>query len=143
MMIWTFLTIVILSTIKTLFAPSIGFAAGMSFMTTFAATALGAVLGFVAFYYFSSQIMSYLNKRKNVKDREKQMRRARKIVNMKKKYPLWAFVFILPFTSIPIMAVIIKKFYSRDKRVFALSLVAAVAFAALGCVICSPIQLIN
>ena len=53
---------------------------------------------------------------------------------LKRKYPVWLFVFILPFMSIPVMAVIVKKFYGRDKKVTLLSYVATTLFALLGCV---------
>jgi len=141
-MIWKFITIVFFATFKTLFAPSIGFAGGMSFMMTWLATAIGAIIGFVVFYVFFAQIMAFLNKRRKPRNRQKQLRTARKIVTWKKKYPVWIFIFIIPFTSIPVMACIVRKFYNRDKVIFALSLVAATLFALLGCVICSPIQMI-
>lgn len=141
-MVWEFVTIVLLATFKTLFAPSLGFAVGMPFMVTWLATSIGAVLGFVVFYVFFAQIMAFINKRRKPGNRQKQLKTARKIVTWKRKYPIWIFVFILPFTSIPVMACIVKKFYNRDKVVFALSIVASVLFALLGCVICSPIQMI-
>ncbi len=130
------------ATVKTLFAPAVGFAAKMSYLSTFAATAIGGALGFMVFYFFSSQIMNYLNKRRKDNNRAKQLKKARKIVMMKKKYPMWLFVFILPFMSIPVMAVIVKKFYGRDKKVILLSYVATTLFALLGCVVCSPVSMI-
>jgi len=142
MMIWKFIIIVLLSTFKTLFAPSIGFASGLSFMTTWLATSIGAVVGFIVFYVFFAQIMMFINKRGKTKNRGKRLKTARKIVMWKRKFPVWIFVFILPFTSIPVMACIVRKFYNRNKMVFALSLVATVLFALLGCILCSPIQMI-
>lgn len=141
-MAWKFIIIVLLATFKTLFAPSIGFAVGMPFMVTWLATAIGAILGFVVFYTFFAQIMAFLNKRRKSGNRLKQLKTARRIVTWKRKYPVWIFIFLLPFTSIPVMACIVRKFYNRDKAAFALSLVAAALFALLGCVLCSPIQMI-
>lgn len=141
-MVWKFFSVVLLATVKTLFAPAVGFAAGMSYLSTFVATAIGGALGFMVFYFFSSQIMNYLNKRRKQDNRAKQLKKARKIVMMKKKYPMWLFVFILPFMSIPVMAVIVKKFYGRDKKVILLSYAATTLFALLGCVICSPVSMI-
>lgn len=133
-MVWKFFSVMLLATVKTLFAPTVGFAAGMSFIATFAATAAGGAIGFLVFYYFSSQIMKYLNKKVKPENCAKQLKKARKIVMLKRKYPVWLFVFILPFMSIPVMAVIVKKFYGRDKKVTLLSYVATTLFALLGCV---------
>ena len=141
-MVWKFFSVVLLATVKTLFAPAVGFAAGMPYLLIFAATAIGGALGFMVFYFFSSQIMNYLNKRRKQDNRAKQLKKARKIVMMKKKYPMWLFVFILPFMSIPVMAVIVKKFYGCDKKVILLSYAATTLFALLGCVICSPVSMI-
>ncbi|MCQ2322809.1 MAG: hypothetical protein MJZ47_04235 [Bacteroidales bacterium] len=141
-MVWKFFSVMLFATVKTLFAPAVGFAAGMPYLLIFAATAIGGALGFMVFYFFSSQIMNYLNKRRKQDNRAKQLKKARKIVMMKKKYPMWLFVFILPFMSIPVMAVIVKKFYGRDKKVILLSYAATTLFALLGCVICSPVSMI-
>lgn len=141
-MVWKFFSVMLFATVKTLFAPAVGFAAGMPYMLIFAATAIGGALGFMVFYFFSSQIMNYLNKRRKQDNRAKQLKKARKIVMMKRKYPVWLFVFILPFMSIPVMAVIVKKFYGRDKKVILLSYAATTLFALLGCVICSPVSMV-
>lgn len=133
-MVWKFFSVMLFATVKTLFAPSLGFAEGMPFLMTFTATAIGGVLGFMVFYFFSSQIMNYLNKRRKEDNRAKQLKKARKIVMMKRKYPMWLFIFILPFLSIPVMAVVVRKFYGRDRKVNVLSYCATILFALLGCV---------
>lgn len=133
-MVWKFFSVMLLATVKTLFAPSLGFAEGMPFFTTLTATAIGGVLGFMVFYFFSSQIMAYLNKKINTEKHPKKLEKARKIVMMKRKYPMWLFIFILPFLSIPVMAVIVRKFYGRDKKITMLSCLATILFALLGCV---------
>ncbi|MCQ2315646.1 MAG: hypothetical protein MJZ85_03015 [Bacteroidales bacterium] len=133
-MVWKFFSVMLLATVKTLFAPSLGFAEGMPFFMTFAATAIGGVAGFMVFYLFSSRIMVYLNKKRNMENRTKQLGKARKIIMMKKKYPMWLFIFILPFLSIPVMALVVRKFYGRDKKIIMLSYCATILFALLGCV---------
>lgn len=138
-MIWKIITVVLLSIVKTLFAPAAGFAAGLSFWTTFAASAMGAIIGFIIFYYFFGAIMNVLNKKRK-QPSAKNLRKARKIVEMKRKYPVWLFVPMLPVTSIPVMAVIVRKFFHHNKPVFALSLVVVTLFALVGCLIFSPIQ---
>ena len=139
-MFWKFFSVLLASTVKTLFAPAMGFAEGLSFVTTFAATAIGGIIGFVFFYYFFDTISNYLNKKRKKKISAKKIRTTRRIVMMKRKYPLWLFVFILPFTSIPVMAVVIRKFFKNNKPVFALSIVSVMIFALIGCLMFSPIQ---
>lgn len=139
-MIWKFLSVVLLATVKTLFAPAAGFAEGLSFGTTFAATAIGSIIGFLAFYFLFDVVSNFYYKNRKKTITAKQLRKARRIVMMRQKYPIWLFVFILPFTSIPVMAVIVRRFFNHNKPVFALSLVAVTLFALVGCFICSPIQ---
>ena len=140
-MFWKIVTVVLASIVKTFFAPAVGFAAGMSFGTTFAATFAGAISGFIIFYYLIGAIMNVLNK-KRVHPSAKNFRKAKKIVTMKKKYPIWLFVPMLPVLSIPVMAFVIRKFYHHNKPVFALSLVTVTLFALVGCLVFSPLQLL-
>lgn len=139
-MIWKIITLVLLATVKTLFAPAAGFAAGLSFWTTLAATAVGGIIGFVAFYFLFDVMSNFYYKNRKKTITAKQIRKARKIVMMRQRYPIWLFVFILPFTSIPVMAVIVRRFFNHNKPVFALSLVAVTLFALVGCLMFSPIQ---
>ena len=139
-MYWKILSVVLASMIKTFFAPSVGFAAGMSFGTTFAATATGAIFGFVLFYFLFDKISNLYYKNRKKEMTVKKIRRARKIVNMRQKYPVWLFVLLLPIMSIPVMAVIVRRFFHHNKPVFALSLLTVTLFALVGCLVFSPIQ---
>jgi len=139
-MFWKIISVILASTVKTLFAPAAGFAEGLSFGVTFIATALGGVIGFLFFYFFFDEISYRLNKNRKKNISAKQFKKARRIVTMRRKYPLWLFVFVLPFTSIPVMAVVIQRFFKHDKKVFALSLVVVTLFSLLGCLMFSPIQ---
>ena len=130
---------VLASLVKTFFAPTVGFAAGLSFAETFAATAVGAMSGFILFYFFFGALMNALN-RKRVHPSAKNLRKAKKIVMMKRKRPVWLFVPMLPALSIPVMALVIRKFFHKNKPVFALSLLTATLFALVGCLVFSPIQ---
>ena len=137
---WKFFSVLITATVKTLFAPAIGFAASMSFASTFVATAIGGIIGFVAFYFLFDLVSNFYYKNRKKTITAKQIRKAKRIVKMKRKYPVWLFVLILPFTSIPVMAVIVRRFFNHNKPVFALSLVAVTLFALVGCFMFSPIQ---
>ena len=126
--------------IKTFFAPTVGFAAGMSFGTTFAATAIGAIIGFVLFYFLFDKISNFYYKNRKKEMTAKKIRRARKIVTMRQKYPVWLFVLLLPIMSIPVMAIIVRRFFHHNKPVFALSIFTVIMFALVGCLVFSPIQ---
>lgn len=139
-MFWKVFSVIIASTVKTLFAPPIGFSAGLTFIETFLATATGGIIGFLVFYYFFGSMINMFYSSKKRTFSIKRIKNARKIVVFKRKYPIWLFVLILPITSIPVMAVIIRKFFHHNSGVFALSLVAVIIFALMGCLIFSPMQ---
>ena len=140
-MYWKIFSVVLASMIKTFFAPSIGFAAGLSFGTTFSATALGAMTGFTLFYFFCDIVLNIFYKKRKSHPTAKQLRKARKIVTFRKKYPVWLFLPILTIMSVPVMAVAVRKFYRHNKPVFALSLLTVTLFALVGCLVFSPLQL--
>lgn len=133
-------SVILVSMIKTFFAPAMGFAAGFSFGTTFAITACGAMGGFVVSYFFCDFIMKTLIRRKKTKITAQQLKKARKIVTFKRNHPVWLFVPSLPLVSIPIMALIVRKYFKNNKPVFALSLLTVTFFALAGCFAFSPIQ---
>ena len=137
---WKIFSVVLASMIKTFFAPTVGFAAGLSFGTTFAATSIGAIVGFVFFYFLFDKISNFYYKNRKKEMTAKKIRRARKIVTMRQKYPVWLFVLLLPIMSIPIMAIIVRRFFHHNKPVFALSIFTVIMFALVGCLVFSPIQ---
>ena len=61
-MFWKIFSVILAATVKTLFAPAMGFAVNLSFGTTFAATAVGGIIGFVFFYFsfFSQSAKAHL-----------------------------------------------------------------------------------
>lgn len=138
-MYWKIITVVLLSLVKTFYAPVAGFAAGLSFWVTFAATALGATVGFTLFYFLFDVILKHFYKKKPLPTAKK-LKKARKIVTFKRKYPVWLFLPMLPVMSIPVMAVVVRKFFRHNKPVFALSLLTVTLFALVGCLVFSPIQ---
>ena len=137
---WKIFSVFLTAAVKTLFAPAAGFAAGLSFGTILASTIAGALAGFLFFYFFFDIIFNQFYKNRKKRLTKKQIRRARKIILFQRKYPVWLFVLVLPITSIPVMAVIIRKFYHHNKRIFVLSLIAVALYALIGCLIFSPVQ---
>ena len=71
-----------------------------------------------------------------------QLKKSKKIITLKKKYPVWLFLTILPIMSIPVMAVVVRKLYRHNKPAFALSFLTVTLFALIGCLIFSPLQLL-
>ena len=139
-MFWKIFSVFLTASVKTLFAPAAGLAEGLSFGTTLAATIAGAIAGFIFFYFFFDIIFRQFYKNRKKRLTAKQVRRARKIILFQRKYPVWLFVLVLPITSVPVMAVIIRKFYHHNKPIFVLSLVAVSLYALIGCLIFSPVQ---
>lgn len=141
-MFWKIFSILIAAMVKTFFAPAAGFAEGLSFGTTFAATAIGGIIGFLFFYYFFDAMLRVFKKNAKNNPSPRRMKAARHIAKMRRKYPVWLFVLVLPITSIPVMAVIVRRYFRHDKQTFALSLLAVTLFAIVGCLVFSPIQLL-
>ena len=139
-MFWKIFSVFLTASVKTLFAPAAGMAEGLSFGTTLAATIAGAVVGFIFFYFFFDIIFYHFYKNRKKRLTKKQIRRARKIILFQRKYPVWLFVLVLPITSIPVMAVIIRKFYHNNKPIILLSIVSVALYAFIGCLIFSPVQ---
>lgn len=137
-MFWKIFSVILASTVKTLFAPAMGFAVNLSFGTTFVATMVGGIIGFIFFYYSFGLGFNFINKKKSPPT-EKRIKRARNIINFKKRYPVWLFVLVSPIMSIPVMAIVIRRFFNHNRGIFALSLVAVTIFALVGCLIFSPI----
>ena len=139
-MFWKIFSVFLTASVKTLFAPAAGMAEGLSFGVTLAATIAGAVFGFIFFYFFFDIILYHFYKNRTKRLTKKQIRRARKIILFQRKYPVWLFVLVLPITSIPVMAVIIRKFYHNNKPIILFSLVSVALYALIGCLIFSPMQ---
>ena len=131
-----FILIVLLATVKTLVSPPVAYAMGMTFWPAFLTIALGGVLGFAATFYLTDWIVKLRLKRKN----KSNLRKARKIVALKRKYKLGVFLLILPFFSIPVMAFIVRKFFGRARKTALASCFIIVFWCLFFCLVYSPIQ---
>lgn len=134
-----FFTVALVATVKTVFAPAIGFAANLSFGMTFSAVLFGACSSFIFFFYFFDLLMKKINKKLSGFRRAKKICQARKIITLKQRYPFWIFLFILPLFSMPVMSFIIRKFYCRDRVIFLYSLGIVVIWSFGICLIYSPL----
>lgn len=142
-MFWKIFSVFLTASVKTLFAPAAGLAEGLSFGTTLATTIAGAIVGFIFFCFFFDIIFRQFYKNRKKRLSKKHIRKARKIILFQRKYPVWLFVLILPITSVPVMAVIIRKFYHHNKAVFVFSLVSVALYALIGCLIFFPVQMLK
>lgn len=131
-----FLIILLLATVKTLVSPPVAYAMGMTFWWAFLAIALGGVLGFAVTFYLTDWIVKLRLKRKT----KSNLRKARKIVALKRKYKSGVFLFILPFFSVPVMAYIVRKFFGRARKTVFASCFIVVFWCLIFCLIYSPIQ---
>ena len=132
-----FFLIMLLATVKTLLSPPVAYASGLTFWPTFIAISCGGIIGFlVTFLITNSLIRLWLKKRYNPKN----LRKARKIVNLKKKYKLGVFLLFLPFFSVHVMAYVVRKFFGHSKRIIFLSCLIIVFWCLFFCLVYSPIQ---
>lgn len=136
MNILQFFLIILLATVKTLVSPPIAYTMGMTFWWAFLAIALGGVLGFAVTFCLTDSFVKLRLRRKNKVD----LRKARKIVALKRKYKLGVFLLFLPFFSVPVMAYIVRKFFGRAKKTIFASCLIIVFWCLVFCLIYSPIQ---
>lgn len=109
----------LLSTVKFFFSPAAGLAWGFSAVTTITITSIGGICGFL-FFYFLSKYVALLWKRwkKNKKDKDpvRFSFRNRTIIRIKNSFGLVGIALATPvIISVPIGAVIVARFYPRQK----------------------------
>ncbi|MBI2259769.1 MAG: hypothetical protein HYU67_12845 [Flavobacteriia bacterium] len=123
----------LLSTIKFLFTPFAGPAAGLNFWETYFSCVLGGLFSAFFFFYFSSFFMKrYQEKKRNKIEQalkegktlipKKTFTKTNKlIVRLKRKFGIVGISFYAPlFLSVPIGSIITAKFFRHDKRTFPL-----------------------
>ncbi len=123
MSVGRFILVMLLATVKTLLTPPAAYAQDFTFWQAFLATASGGIIGFIVFFFLVDAFFAISKKKKLSKNN---IRKARKIVELRRKYKLGVFLFLLPFLSIPVMAYIIRKFYAHHWGII---------FASLGIVV--------
>lgn len=146
-----FLHVYLLASVKYFLTFPYAMVIGMDYTQTIIAVTIGGISGFIFFYYFSGIIIRYYNKHKDVifsaikkyllldlitwfgRRPGKGMvfsRRARYLVKLRKSYGLWGIVIATPvLLSIPLGAFLLKKYYSRQKNVFAYMMISILAWA--------------
>ena len=130
---WTYISFVLLSSSKFMFAPLAGPAAGLTFWETFITCSIGGYISATIFYFGSSYFMKLSLKRyakrvkkaqlkgKPVPVKRKITKTNRRIIQSKQKigqiFTCWAFPL---FFSIPLGTIITAKFYKHDRQTFPL-----------------------
>ena len=132
-----FFLIMFLATVKTLLSPPVAYMSGLSFWPTFIAISCGGIIGFLVTFLITNWLMRLWAKKN---PSYKNLRKAKKIVNLRKKYKLGVFLFILPFFSVPVMAYVVRKFFGNSKKIILLSCLIIVFWCLVFSMIYLPIQ---
>jgi len=134
----TYIYVILVATIKTLLTPPVAYGLGMNYYQCFISVFIGGIIGFAVFFTIYNGIMSLTRKKKGKS--AKNIRKARKIVQLKHKYKLGVFIMILPILSVPVMAYIIRKFYGRDKKILLYSAVVLLVWSLATSLVYLPMR---
>ena len=118
------ITVILVSTIKFLFAPLTSFQMGLTFWETFLYTSLGGVLSVSVFFWGSNYFMQRAAAKRALKRAQckakpvKNFTRLNKaIVKVKRTFGIKGLVVITPVPlSLPIGSIICAKFFHQHKR---------------------------
>ena len=133
-MYWKFLLMLLLSTVKLMFVPPVAYASGMGYWLTLLATTSGSALGFVVFFFLSDSLL-----RSKTPLSKRNIKRARRIITMRQKYHTWIFLILLPFLSVPGMAVVVRKVYARSRTMFFASIGVLMLWSVMLCLVYLPV----
>lgn len=136
-----FLNVVLLAGIKFFFAPIYAFNIGLDFWSTYVALIIGGSISFLLVYYATNLFLVYVNhfKPKVVKvstnktrlyyrnwkkkraqkrlGRKKFTKRNKRMVRIRRDWGMWGLIVSSPvLLSIPIGAILLRKYYGHRKR---------------------------
>lgn len=129
-MFGVYLSFFLVSTIKFLFAPFGGPAAGLSFIETYLSCCAGAIFSATVFYFASEYFLKRAHDKhqKNLAENKVSIKKKftktnKKIVNLKRKIGIIGVSVFAPlFLSVPLGCIITAKFYGKEKKTFFLIL---------------------
>ncbi len=118
-MVWKFISVFLLSTVKFLFAPAAAKGLDLSILQTILITSAGGITGVIVFYFLSKTLQQRaLDKRRKLiaeglKAPKRNFTKVNKtIVKIKTSMGLPGIAFLtLPFISIPVCVIIAAKFF--------------------------------
>ena len=125
--------LMLISSVKFLFAPAAVYAADYNFISTILITSLGGFVG-VFIFYKSGQFISewWIRRFSPKKNKKKFTRRNRAIIKIRARYGLYGLAFITPcIISIPIGSLLAAKYYRYDPLVLPLMFTSVLLWSLL------------
>ena len=130
-MVWKFVSIVLLTMLKFIAGPTMGYAAGFSLATTIAMTVIGMMLSVVLFTFLGNLLKQKVLDRIFVR-RKKFTARNRRFIKVWKKYGMNGVAFLTPLIFTPIGGtLLLTSFGSPKKKILLTMLVSAVFWAVI------------
>ena len=129
---YEYLYVVAISTYKFLFAGPAAVASGFNYLETSLSLALGGIIGFFVFYFFSAEIILLFNrvvlkKRRTVNG--EWMRRYRRQIKLRKYGIPLLMVFGPSILSIPLTAFIVRRWFRKTKYIIVYFCISVVSWA--------------
>lgn len=123
--------IVLLTMFKFVFGPTLGYAAGFSFLKTVLITITGSMLSVILFSYFGEFLRENVI-RKYFPPKKKFTKRSRQSINLWRKYGLIGAAALMPIILTPIGGTILAiGFGERKERVILFMFLSAVVWAMI------------
>jgi hypothetical protein len=124
---WEILSVFLLSTVKFVFGGvPMALAFKFSFLEAVVVTSLGGFTGVITFVTLSEKLLNYINKRKaknkvknsETPEKKKFTFRNKTIINVKTKFGLIGFAFLVPFfIPIPLGCFLAVRYFNDKKRI--------------------------
>lgn len=129
---YEYLYVVAISTYKFLFAGPAAVASGFNYLETSLSLALGGIIGFFVFYFFSAEIILLFNrlvlkKRRTVSN--DWMKRYRRQVKLRKYGIPLLMIFGPSILSIPLTAFIVRCWFRKTKYIIVYFCISVVSWA--------------
>lgn len=122
------ITLFLLSGVKLLFTPIGMIATGFSFFTTFVITSSGGISGALIFFFLGKEIVKLFKSKKPKPAFTKQNRR---IVSIKNKFGLIGMAATMGLISVPLSAILVAKYFSKNKAVVPVLIFTAISWSFL------------
>lgn len=115
--VWKYFLVYISSTLKFIFGPTIGVAAGFNVFETGTLTALGMMTSVYTFTYFGSEIRAFSNRIFTKKKRNLFTKRNRRFVIIWRKYGVLGIAILTPILLTPIGGTVVANAFGGRKEV--------------------------
>ena len=123
--------IYLLCTLKVIFGPTLGYAAGLHILTTMIATVTGMMTSVIAFTYFGEWLRMKLLKRW-IDSRKKFTPNNRRIVGVWKKFGLVGIAVLTPLALTPIGGTLLAASFGAPRgKIILYMLISSIVFAVI------------